>query len=67
MDQAHSTILEHKKGNHLTFKDRVVIETRLKDMYSPNKIAKEIGCASSTLKDISKLTTGRLTPVTAVQ
>lgn len=51
MDQTHSTITEHKKGTHLTYKDRVVIEMRLKDNYSPNKIAKEIGCAPNTIRN----------------
>lgn len=42
MDKVHSTT-EHRKGKHLSFEERVVIQTRLKDGWSPNRNAKEIG------------------------
>ena len=42
MDKVHSKT-EHRKGKHLSFEERVVIQTRLKDGWSPNRIAKEIG------------------------
>lgn len=45
MDQLHSTTIEHKKGQHLTFEERVWIQVRLKDGWKANRIAKEIGCA----------------------
>ena len=50
MDQVHSTT-EHRKGKHLSFEERVVIQTRLKDGWSPNKIAREIGCAPNTVRN----------------
>jgi len=42
MDHLHSTTTEHRKGQHLSFEHRVLIQTRLKDGWSPNRIAKEI-------------------------
>ena len=45
MDHLHFTTIEHKKGQHLSFEHRVLIQTRLKDGLSPNKIAQEIVCA----------------------
>jgi IS30 family transposase len=51
MDCLHSTTTEHKKGKHLSFEKRVLIQTRLKDGWKPNKIAKEIGCASNTVRN----------------
>lgn len=36
---------------HLSFEHRVLIQTRLKDGWSPNKIAKEIGCAPNTVRN----------------
>ncbi len=45
MDQVHSTT-EHRKGKHLSFEERVVIQTRLKDGWKLNRIAGELGCAS---------------------
>ncbi len=51
MDQIHSTTTEHRKGKHLSFEERVVIQTRLKDGWSPNKIAEEIGCAPNTVRN----------------
>lgn len=51
MDHLHSTTTEHRKGQHLTFENRVLIQTRLKDGWSPNRIAKEIGCAPNTVRN----------------
>ena len=42
MDHLHSTTTEHRKGKHLSYEERVVIQTRLKDGWTPNRIAKEI-------------------------
>lgn len=50
MDQLHSTT-EHRKGKHLSHEERVVIQTRLKDGWNPNRIAKEIGCAPNTVRN----------------
>lgn len=51
MDHLHYTSNEHRKGQHLTFECRVLIQTRLKDGWSPNRIAKEIGCAPNTVRN----------------
>ena len=51
MDHLHSTTTEHKKGQHLTFEERVLIQTRLKDGWNPNRIAREIGCAANTVRN----------------
>lgn len=51
MDHLHYTANEHRKGQHLTFECRVLIQTRLKDGWSPNRIAKEIGCAPNTVRN----------------
>lgn len=51
MDYLHSTTMEHKKGQHLSYEHRVLIQTRLNDGWSPNKIAKEIGCAPNTIRN----------------
>ena len=50
MDQVHSTT-EHRKGKHLSYEERVVIQTRLKDGWNPSRIAKEIGCAPNTVRN----------------
>ena len=50
MGQVHSTT-EHKKGKHLSFEERVVIQTRLKDGWTPNRIAGELGCAPNTVRN----------------
>ena len=50
MDQVHSTT-EHRKGKHLSFEERVVIQTRLKDGWTPNRIAEELGCAPNTVRN----------------
>jgi len=51
MDHLHSTTTEHRKGQHLTFEDRVLIQTRLKDGWKANRIAKEIGCSPNTIRN----------------
>ena len=50
MDQVHSAT-EHRKGKHLSFEEHVVIQTRLKDGWTPNRIAGELGCASNTVRN----------------
>lgn len=51
MDHLHSTTTEHRKGQHLSFEQRVLIQTRLKDGWSANRIAGEIGCAPNTVRN----------------
>lgn len=51
MDQVHSTTNGHKKGKHLTFEERVLIQTRLKDGWKAGRIAAEIGCAPNTVRN----------------
>lgn len=51
MDFIHSTTPEHKRGEHLKFEQRVIIQTRTQDGWSPNRIAKEIGCAPNTVRN----------------
>lgn len=50
MDQLNSNTY-HQKGKHLSFEERVIIQTRLKDKFSPNKIAAEIGCSPNTIRN----------------
>lgn len=42
---------EHRKGQHLTYENRMLIQIRLKDGRSPSCIAKELGCAYNTVKN----------------
>ena len=51
MDHLHSTATEHRKRQHLSFEHRVLIQTRLKEGYSPNRIAGEIGCAPNAVRN----------------
>ena len=51
MDHVHSTTTEHQKGKHLSYDERFLIQIRLKDGWSANKIAKEIGCAPNTVRN----------------
>ena len=51
MDYVYSTTTKHEKGKHLSYDERVLIQIRLKDGWSANKIAKEIGCASNTVRN----------------
>ena len=50
MDSLHFTMNQHVKGKHLSFEERVVIQTRLKDGYSIRAIARELGCSPSTIR-----------------
>ena len=49
MDSLHFTMNQHVKGKHLSFEERVVIQTRLKDGYSIRAIARELSCSPSTI------------------
>ena len=49
MDSLHSTMNQHLKGKHLSFEERVIIQTRLKDGCSIRAIARELGCSPSTI------------------
>ena len=40
-----------RKHKHLTYQERVIIQIRLQDGYSPYKIAKELGYASNTVRN----------------
>ena len=51
MDHVHSITTEHKKGKHLSYDERMFIQIRVKDGWSANKIAKELGCASNTVRN----------------
>ena len=51
MAHLHYTTIEHRKGQHLSFAHRVLIQTRLKDGWSANRIAKQIGCAPNTVRN----------------
>lgn len=51
MDYLHSTTTDYRKGQHLTFEHRVLIQTRLKDGWKPSKIEEEIGCAPNTVRN----------------
>ena len=43
---------KHEKGKHLKYKDYVVIRVRLRDGWKSNRIAKELGCAANTVRNI---------------
>ena len=51
MDHLQSTANELRKGQHLTFECRVLIQPQFKDGWSPNRIAKEIGCTPNTVRN----------------
>ena len=51
MDHLHYTTIEHRKGQHLSFAHRILIQTRLKDGWTANRIAREIGCAPNTVRN----------------
>ena len=42
MDHVYSTTTKHEKGKHLSYDERVLIQIRLKDGWSANKIAKKL-------------------------
>ena len=41
-----------EKGKHLKYEDYVVIQVRLRDGWKANRIAKELGCAANTVRNI---------------
>ena len=43
---------KHEKGKHLKYEDYVVIQVRLRDGWKANRIAKELGCAANTVRNI---------------
>lgn len=47
----HNCTTEHRKNQHLTYENRVVIQMRLKDGRTIYQIAKELGCAYNTVKN----------------
>lgn len=51
MDNSHSTTNGRRKGQHLTYDDRMLIQIRLKDGKGIREIAREIGCAPSTVSN----------------
>lgn len=51
MSQLHSITSSHKKGKHLSFEERVIIQLRIKDKYSIRAIAREIGCSPTTVSN----------------
>ena len=51
MNHLHSTTAEHRKCKHLSYEERVIIQTRLKDRWDPNRIAREIGCEPNTVRN----------------
>ena len=51
MDYPNNTT-GHEKGKHLKEEDYVIIQVRLKDGLNANRIAKELGCASNTVRNI---------------
>lgn len=50
MDQENYTT-RHQKGKHLNYDERMTIQLRLKDGWSPYRIAQELGCASNTVRN----------------
>lgn len=59
MDQVQD-IIKHVKGKHLNFAQRVIIQIRTQDGWSPYKIAKELGCSSNTIRNEIKRGTPEL-------
>lgn len=51
MDHSYSTTNEHKRGQHLTYDERMLIQIRLKDGKSQRAIAREIGCSPTTISN----------------
>ena len=49
MDSLYSTMNQCIKGKHLSFEERVIIQTRIKDGSSLRAIARELGCFPSTI------------------
>ena len=53
-------ITKHIKGKHLNFAQRVVIQIRTQDGWSPYRIAKELGCSANTVRNELKRGTPEL-------
>lgn len=51
MSQLHYITSSHKKGKHFSFKERIIIQLRIKDNYSIRAIAREIGCSPTTVSN----------------
>lgn len=51
MSQLNSTTSSRKKGKHLSFEERVIIQLRIKDNRSIREIAREIGCSPQTVSN----------------
>ena len=49
MDSLYSTMNQRIKGKHLSFEERVIIQTRIKDGFSLRAIAREPSCSPSTI------------------
>ena len=49
MDSLCFTMNQRIKGKHLSFEERVIIQTRIKDGFSLRAIARELGCSPSTI------------------
>ena len=49
MDSLYSTMNQRIKGKHLSFEERVIIQTRIKDGFSLRAIARELGCSPSNI------------------
>ena len=53
-------IIKHVKGKHLNFAQRMIIQIRTQDGWSPYKIAKELACSSNTIRNELKRGTPEL-------
>ena len=51
MSQLHSTATLHKKGKHLSFVKRAIIQLRINDNYSIHTIAREISCSPTKVSN----------------
>ena len=54
MDSLHSTMNQHVKGKHLSFEERVIIQTRLKDGCSIRAIARKLGSPSTISYEVRR-------------
>lgn len=51
LSNSNTNTTEHKKGAHLTREERGMIQALHNIGYSPNRIAREVGCASNTVRN----------------
>ncbi len=51
MDHVYFITTKHKKGKHISYEERMIIQLRLKDVWPANRIAREIGCAPNTVRN----------------